>query len=75
MPVLTRAEESVRDQRRQAQADGQRGQHQEPYAAGAAGGEPPKPRDVTFTADHPFLYLITEASTGAVLFAGRFGAK
>lgn len=28
-----------------------------------------------FHADHPFLYLITEASTGAVLFAGRFGAK
>ena len=30
---------------------------------------------VVFHADHPFLYLITEASTGAVLFAGRYGAK
>ena len=30
---------------------------------------------VVFHADHPFLYLITEAGTGAVLFAGRFGAK
>lgn len=26
----------------------------------------------TFHADHPFLYLITESSTGAVLFAGRY---
>ena len=25
-----------------------------------------------FHADHPFLYLITESSTGVVLFAGRF---
>lgn len=30
---------------------------------------------VVFHADHPFLYLITEASTGAVLFAGRYGLK
>lgn len=30
---------------------------------------------VVFHADHPFLYLITEASTGAVLFAGRYGSK
>jgi serpin B len=30
---------------------------------------------VVFHADHPFLYLITETSTGAVLFAGRYGAK
>ena len=28
-----------------------------------------------FHADHPFLYLITESSTGAVLFAGRFAGK
>ena len=28
-----------------------------------------------FHADHPFLYLITETSTGAVLFAGRYSAK
>ena len=30
---------------------------------------------VVFHADHPFLYLITESGTGAVLFAGRFGGK
>lgn len=30
---------------------------------------------VVFHADRPFLYLITEASTGAVLFAGRFSGK
>lgn len=29
----------------------------------------------SFIADHPFLYLITEASTGAVLFAGRYSGK
>ena len=28
-----------------------------------------------FHADHPFLYLITEASTGAVLFAGRYSGE
>ena len=28
-----------------------------------------------FHADHPFLYVITEASTGAVLFAGRYSGK
>lgn len=27
----------------------------------------------TFHADHPFLYLITEASTGVILFAGKYG--
>ena len=30
---------------------------------------------VEFHADRPFVYLITEKSTGAVLFAGRFGGK
>lgn len=30
---------------------------------------------VVFHADHPFLYLITESSTNAVLFAGRFSAN
>ena len=29
--------------------------------------------DAVFHADHTFLYLITENSTGVVLFAGRFG--
>lgn len=30
-------------------------------------------KKIIFHADHPFLYLITESSTGAVLFAGRYG--
>ena len=30
------------------------------------------PQKVVFHVDHPFLYLITESSTGAVLFAGKF---
>lgn len=34
-------------------------------------GTGPAPK-VVFHADHPFLYLITETSTGAVLFAGKF---
>ena len=29
---------------------------------------------VVFHADKPFLYIISEKSTGAILFAGRFGA-
>ena len=32
-------------------------------------------KTIVFHADHPFLYLITEQSTGAVLFAGRYAAK
>ena len=31
------------------------------------------PQRSTFHADHPFLYLITESSTGVILFAGKFG--
>ena len=30
-------------------------------------------KHVVFHADHPFLYIISESSTGAILFAGRFG--
>lgn len=30
---------------------------------------------IVFHADHPFLYLITESSTGAILFAGRYSGK
>ena len=30
------------------------------------------PQRFTFHADRPFLYLITESSTGAILFAGKF---
>jgi serpin B len=33
------------------------------------------PEGPSFIADHTFLYLITEASTGAVLFAGKYGSK
>lgn len=32
-------------------------------------GEP-----VIFKADHPFIYIISESSTGAILFAGRYSA-
>ena len=35
----------------------------------------PPGEHVVFHADHPFLYLITEASSGAVLFAGRYSGK
>ena len=30
------------------------------------------PRIIDFHADHPFLYMIVESSTGSVLFAGKF---
>ncbi|MBO6082667.1 MAG: serpin family protein [Bacteroidales bacterium] len=33
------------------------------------------PRIIIFHCDHPFLYLITESSTGAILFAGKFTGK
>ncbi|MDP9002251.1 MAG: serpin family protein, partial [Myxococcota bacterium] len=32
---------------------------------------PPEPEPVVFHADHPFLYVIRERKTGAVLFVGR----
>lgn len=32
----------------------------------------PEPRRVEFHANHPFVYMITEASTGAILFMGQF---
>ena len=31
--------------------------------------------NVVFHADHPFIYLISESSTGAILFAGRYSCK
>jgi serpin B len=33
------------------------------------------PQYSPFHADHPFLYLITESSTGAILFAGKFSGE
>jgi serine protease inhibitor len=30
---------------------------------------------IVFHADRPFLYLITESSTGAILFAGKYSGK
>ena len=36
---------------------------------------PEPPRVIDFHCDHPFLYLITENSTGTVLFAGKFTGK
>ena len=33
------------------------------------------PRKAVFHADHPFLYLISETSTGAILFAGKYAGK
>ena len=33
---------------------------------------PDPPKVIDFHADHPFLYLITEAGTGSILFAGKF---
>ena len=45
-------------------------------SAGMEKNSAPMPgRQVTFHADRPFIYLITESSTGAVLFAGRFSNK
>ena len=37
------------------------------------GAEPPKP--VIFHADHPFAYVISEVSSGAILFTGVFDGK
>jgi serpin B len=31
--------------------------------------------NVVFHADRPFLYLITESSSGAILFAGKYSGK
>ena len=36
---------------------------------------PEPPKVIDFHCDHPFLYLITENSTGTILFAGKFTGK
>lgn len=36
---------------------------------------PAPPQKVVFHADRPFLYLITETSTGTILFAGKYSGK
>ena len=38
-------------------------------------GPTPEPRTVTFTADHPFLYTISEITSGAILFTGVFSGE
>lgn len=44
--------------------------------AGMVGDAAPEPGShVVFHADHPFMYIISESSSGAILFAGRFGGK
>ena len=40
------------------------------WATSAGPGE-----HIVFHADHPFLYLITENSTGAILFAGKYSGE
>ena len=35
-------------------------------------GPDPETRTVTFTADHPFLYTISETTSGAILFTGLY---
>jgi len=34
-----------------------------------------QPATIDFHADHPFIYAITEVSTGAILFIGQFTGK
>jgi serpin B len=40
--------------------------------AESIGGEEPEPRRVNFHATHPFLYIISEESTGAIFFIGQY---
>ncbi len=41
----------------------------------ASEGAPVEHEEVFFTADHPFVYIIAEKSSGAILFEGVFGGK
>ena len=36
---------------------------------------PIPPKVIDFHCDHPFLYFITEATTGSILFAGEYTGK
>lgn len=44
-------------------------------AGASTGANLETPAAMEFHADHPFLYLIREVSTGAILFAGKYGAE
>lgn len=41
----------------------------------ATSAAPDPERNVDFHADHPFLYFISEQSSGAILFTGRYGGE
>ena len=41
----------------------------------SSAGPDPEPRTVKFTADHPFLYTISERTSGAILFTGLYNGE
>lgn len=42
---------------------------------GAGGDPPPPPAPKIFNANHPFIFLIVDNRTSAILFAGKFAAN